>query len=101
MAGFLMIPLTTLYNDCLERPKLIEQKKYPFEYILPSPIKWVGIAIELNTLLLILLISVSLRPFIRTERIKGHQKYKTCRTHNKYSLLKQMELKPYKSMTAL
>ena len=36
-----MIPLTTLYNDYIDRPKLTEQKN-PFEYIVPPPLKWVG-----------------------------------------------------------
>ena len=37
---FLMIPLTTLYDEYIDRPKLSEQKK-PVEYIVhPSPLKW-------------------------------------------------------------
>ena len=36
-----MIPLTTLYDDYIDRPKLTEQKN-PFEYIVPPPLKWVG-----------------------------------------------------------
>ena len=32
--GFLMIPLTILYDDYIDRPKLSEQKN-PFEYIVP------------------------------------------------------------------
>ena len=36
-----MVPLTTLYDDYIDRPNLTEQKK-PFEYIVPPPIKWVG-----------------------------------------------------------
>ena len=35
-----MIPLTTLYDDYIDRPKLSEQKN-PVEYIVPpSPLKW-------------------------------------------------------------
>ena len=35
-----MIPLTTLYDEYIDRPKLTEQKK-PLEYIVPpSPLKW-------------------------------------------------------------
>ena len=37
---FLMIPLISLYNECIDRLKLSEQKN-PFEYIVrPSPLKW-------------------------------------------------------------
>ena len=36
-----MIPLTTLYNGNIDRPKLSEQKN-PVEYIVPPPLKWVG-----------------------------------------------------------
>ena len=39
--GFLMMPLTTLYDDYIDRPTLSEQKN-PFEYIVPLPLKWVG-----------------------------------------------------------
>ena len=38
-----MIQLTTLYDNFIDRPKLSEQKKIPFEYIVPPPLKWVGI----------------------------------------------------------
>ena len=31
-----MIPVSTLYDDYIDRPKLTEQKK-PFEYIVPPP----------------------------------------------------------------
>ena len=31
-----MIPLTFLYDEYIDRPKLTEQKK-PFEYIVPPP----------------------------------------------------------------
>ena len=35
-----MIPLTTLYDEYIDRPKLSEQKN-PFEYIVPpSTLKW-------------------------------------------------------------
>ena len=35
-----MIPLATLYDEYIDRPKLSEQKE-PFEYIVPpSPLKW-------------------------------------------------------------
>ena len=35
-----MIPLTILYDEYIDRPKLTEQKK-PVEYIVPpSPLKW-------------------------------------------------------------
>ena len=40
--GFLMIPLTTLYNDYIDRPNLSEQKKPFVYYIVPPPLKWVG-----------------------------------------------------------
>ena len=39
--GFLMILLTTLCDDYIDRPKLSEQKN-PFDYIVPLPLKWVG-----------------------------------------------------------
>ena len=32
-----MIPLTFLYDEYIDWPKLSEQKKYPFEYIVPPP----------------------------------------------------------------
>ena len=32
--SFLMIPLTTLYDDDIDRPKLTEQEN-PFEYLFP------------------------------------------------------------------
>ena len=32
-----MIPLTFLYDEYIDRPKLTEQKKNPFEYIVPPP----------------------------------------------------------------
>ena len=35
-----MIPLSTLYDEYIDRSKLSEQKN-PFEYILPSPSKGV------------------------------------------------------------
>ena len=36
-----MIPLTILYDEYVDRPKLTEQKKNPVEYIVPpSPLKW-------------------------------------------------------------
>ena len=33
-----MIPVSTLYDEYIDRPKLTEQKN-PFEYIVPSPLK--------------------------------------------------------------
>ena len=39
--GFLMIPLTTLFDDYIDRTKLFEQKN-PFEYIVHPQLKWVG-----------------------------------------------------------
>ena len=36
--GFLMIPLTTVYDDYICHAKLTEQKK-PSEYIIPPPTK--------------------------------------------------------------
>ena len=44
-----MIPLTTLYYDYIDRPKLSEQK-IPFEYIVPPPLKWVGTNTDLTKL---------------------------------------------------
>ena len=36
-----MTPLTILYDEYIDRPKLTEQKKNPVEYIVPpSPLKW-------------------------------------------------------------
>ena len=32
-----MIPVSTLYDEIIDRPKLTEQKKNSFEYIVPSP----------------------------------------------------------------
>ena len=33
-----MIPLTFLYDQCIDRPKMSEQKKQnPFEFIVPRP----------------------------------------------------------------
>ena len=37
-----MIPLTFLYDEYIDRPKFTEQKKNPFEYIVPSPTSGVG-----------------------------------------------------------
>ena len=34
--SFLMIPVSTLYDEYIDRPKLTEQKN-PFEYIVPPP----------------------------------------------------------------
>ena len=34
-----MIPLTILYDEYIDRPKLTEQKKNPVEYIVPPGIK--------------------------------------------------------------
>ena len=34
-----MIPVSTLYDEYIDRPKLTEQKKNPFEYIDPPPFK--------------------------------------------------------------
>ena len=34
--SFLMLPLTFLYDEYIDRPKLTEQKN-PFEYIVPAP----------------------------------------------------------------
>ena len=39
-----MIPITTLYDDYIDRRKLSEQKN-PFEYIVPPPLRWVGTTI--------------------------------------------------------
>ena len=36
-----MIPLTTLYDEYIDRSKLSEQKN-PFEYIVPPPSRGVG-----------------------------------------------------------
>ena len=32
-----MMPLTILYDEYIDRPKLTEQKKTPVEYIVPPP----------------------------------------------------------------
>ena len=34
-----MIPVSTLYDEYIDRPKLNEQQKDPFEYIVPPPLK--------------------------------------------------------------
>ena len=34
-----MIPVSTLYDEYIDRPKLTEPKKKPFEYIVPPPLK--------------------------------------------------------------
>ena len=34
-----MIPVTILYDECIDRPKLTEQKN-PFDYTVPPPHKW-------------------------------------------------------------
>ena len=34
--NFLMIPVSTLFDEYIDRPKLTEQKN-PFEYIVPPP----------------------------------------------------------------
>ena len=39
--GFLMIPLSTLYDQNIDRPKLSEQKNQ-FEYIVPPRSRGVG-----------------------------------------------------------
>ena len=36
-----MLPLTTLYDEYVDRPNLSEQKN-PFEYIIPPPSRGVG-----------------------------------------------------------
>ena len=36
-----MMPLTFLYDEYIDRPKLTEQKN-PFEYIVPAPTSGVG-----------------------------------------------------------
>ena len=38
--SFLIIPITTLYDDHIGRPELAEKK--PFDYIVLPPIMWVG-----------------------------------------------------------
>ena len=43
--SFLMIPLTFLYDEYIDRSKLCEQKN-PFEYIVPSLTSGVGIKID-------------------------------------------------------
>ena len=35
--SFLMIPVSTLYDEYIERRKFKEQKKNPVEYIVPPP----------------------------------------------------------------
>ena len=40
-----MIPVLTLYDEYIDRPKLTEQTK-PFEYIVPSPSRGVGTIIR-------------------------------------------------------
>ena len=42
-----MIPLTFLYDEYIDRPKLTEQKN-PFEYIVPPPTSRVGTKKNLN-----------------------------------------------------
>ena len=37
-----MIPLTFLYDEYIDRPKLAEQRKNPFEYIVPPTTSGVG-----------------------------------------------------------
>ena len=32
-----MIPVSTLYDEYIDRPKLTEQKKNPVDYIVPLP----------------------------------------------------------------
>ena len=61
LMGFLMIHLTTLYDEYIDWPKLIEQK-HPFEYIVPPPNK-VGrnnhnIADKVRKLLSVILIAL-------------------------------------------
>ena len=55
-----MIPVSTLHNEYIDRPKLTEQKK-PFEYIVPPPSIGVGtimiideIGLQVNYTMLIL-----------------------------------------------
>ena len=43
-----MIPLTFLYDEYIDRPKLSEQKN-PFEYIVPPPTSGVGTINHLNS----------------------------------------------------
>ena len=42
-----MIPVSTLYDEYIDQPKLTEQKN-PFEYIVPSPSRGVGTIISIN-----------------------------------------------------
>ena len=44
--GFILIPFTTLYDEYIDRPKLLEQKKR-FEYIV-GLLKWAGTIIGLE-----------------------------------------------------
>ena len=37
-----MIPVSFLYDEYIDRRKLTEQKKNPFEYIVPPPSRGVG-----------------------------------------------------------
>ena len=39
LTGFLIIPLTSLYDEYIDRPKLSEQKKNPVEGIVSPPTK--------------------------------------------------------------
>ena len=39
--SFLMMPVSTLYDEYIDRPKLTEQKN-PFEYIVPPPSRGAG-----------------------------------------------------------
>ena len=52
--GFLMIPLTALYNDFIGRRKLSEQQN-PFEYTVPPPLKLVENQVTKNFLKLLIL----------------------------------------------
>ena len=41
LTGFVMIPLETLYDEYIDRPKFTGLKrKNPFEYVVPPPESW-------------------------------------------------------------
>ena len=67
-----MIPLTFLYDEYIDRPKFTEQKKNPFEYIVPSPTSGVG--------------TIKTNPHIYAHHHKHSHTYEKTKPVSKYKL---------------
>ena len=56
-----MIPVSTLYDEFIDRPKLTERKKNPFEYIVPPPSRGIGTIIPSCKLDILMFTQISTR----------------------------------------